>query len=118
MCYYNYYNSTRVDQQDYTRHLPAFIKSYTLFAAELDPIPIELMQTLHRMCDTYILEFITMSGYHRRNGVFNIQSLFSMLYNKGEGLFRNFLNEFCKMFMTCISRTLFNNACTFILSYI
>ncbi|KAI8057472.1 hypothetical protein BDF21DRAFT_319929, partial [Thamnidium elegans] len=88
------HNITKVDQQDYTRHLPAFIKAYTLFAAELDPIPIELMQTLHRMCDTYILGFITMSGYHRRNGAFNIQSLFSMLYNKGEGLFRNFLNEF------------------------
>lgn len=94
-----------MDQQDYTRHLPAFIKAYTLFAAELDPIPIELMQTLHQMCDTYILGFIAMSGYHRRNGVFNIQSLFSMLYNKGEGLFRNFLNEFCKVFMTFISRT-------------
>lgn len=81
--------------------MPAFIKAYTLFAAELDPIPLELMQTLHKMCDTYILGFIPMSGYHRRNGVFNIQSLFAMLYRKGEGLFRNFLNEFCKLHILC-----------------
>jgi DNA-dependent protein kinase catalytic subunit len=89
-------------QIEYMRHIPAFIKAYTLFAAELDPIPVELMETIHRMCNTYIMGYIDISGYHRRNGVYNIYSLFCVLFKKGEGLFRNFLNDFCKSLVTHI----------------
>lgn len=94
-----YYCSTNTGQRDYARHLPAFIKAYGLFAAEFDTIPTELMSTLHRMCNIYIMGFVNMSGYHRRNGLFNIRALFGMLHQKGEGVFRNFLNDFCKLYL-------------------
>ena len=67
-----------------------------MFAAEMDPIPVDLMETLHNMCNIFIMGFINMTGYHRRSGVYNMRSLFGMLHQKGEGLFRNFLNSLCK----------------------
>lgn len=88
--------SVNTNQKEYLRHLPAFIKSYTSFAEELDTIPTELMETIQQMCNIFIMSFAEMSGYHRRNGSFYIHQLFGMLYNKGEGVFRNFINSFCK----------------------
>lgn len=91
------FHSANSEQREYLRHIPAFIKAYTLFAAELDPIPVDLMDTLHKMCDIFVKGFVNMSGYHRRNGVINMRTLFGMLHQKGEGLFRNFLNNLCKL---------------------
>jgi hypothetical protein len=93
---FSFFNSINTNQKEYIRHLPAFIKSYTSFAEELDTIPTELMETIHQMCNIFIMSFADMSGYHRRNGSFYIHQLFGMLYNKGEGVFRNFINSFCK----------------------
>jgi hypothetical protein len=92
MCIY----SANPDQKEYLRHIPAFIKAYTMFAEESNPIPVDLMDTLHNMCNIFVNGFINMSGYHRRNGIYNLRSLFIMLHNKGEGVFRNFLNDVCK----------------------
>lgn len=87
---------TNENQSEYIRHLPAFIKSYTSFAEVFDIIPIELMETLHKMCDIFVMSFPQMSGYHRRNGSFYIQQLLNMLYAKGESVFKGFVNTFCK----------------------
>ncbi|KAI8973301.1 hypothetical protein BDF20DRAFT_642731 [Mycotypha africana] len=96
-----FYSETNKNQKEYIRHLPAFIKAYASFAEVQDNIPVDLMQTLQLMCDIFILSFAEMSGYHRRNGSFYIQQLFSMIFNKNKGVFLQFIDGFFEKALIC-----------------
>lgn len=89
------YSDTSSKQSEYTRHLPAFIKAYTSFGQAMHVIPENLLNTLHRMCRTFIERIPYATGYLRRSGCSNIYQLLLMLFNKGEGLGRSFTNLLC-----------------------
>ncbi|KAG1469634.1 hypothetical protein G6F56_003147 [Rhizopus delemar] len=89
-----FYSDVNSEQHEYLRHLPSFLRAYSSFAGELDHVPAELMASLYRMCDIFIVSFIRMSGYHRAQGVISILNLLEMLYKKGEGVLRKFLGNF------------------------
>ncbi|KAI8354648.1 hypothetical protein BD560DRAFT_455990 [Blakeslea trispora] len=80
------------NQKQYLRHLPAFIRSYTLFAEEFESIPIELMDTINQMCDIFIRCYHNISGFYRRSGSLYIRELLRMLYKSNESTFRKFVN--------------------------
>lgn len=90
------YSDTNAKQTEYIRHLPAFIKAYTSFAQTMNVIPENLLNTLHRMCRTFIERIPYATGYLRRSGCSNIHQLLLTLYRKGEGLGRSFTNSLCK----------------------
>ncbi|KAG1432910.1 hypothetical protein G6F57_022588 [Rhizopus arrhizus] len=82
------------EQHEYLRHLPSFLRAYSSFAGQLESVPNELIVSLYHMCDIFILNFVRMSGYHRVQGSAAIMGLLDMLYQKGEGVLRKFLNKF------------------------
>ncbi|KAI8079021.1 uncharacterized protein B0P05DRAFT_470219, partial [Gilbertella persicaria] len=102
----SYQNRANNNQRQYLRHLPAFIKSYTLFAEEFETVPVELMETIHQMCDIFITRYHDISGFYRRNGCLNIRNLLTMLYKKSEGVFGNFANAFFQKALICTCTTI------------
>ncbi|ORE12935.1 hypothetical protein BCV71DRAFT_230098, partial [Rhizopus microsporus] len=89
-----FYSDMNAEQHEYLRHLPSFLRAYSSFAGQLESVPNELIVSLYHMCDIFILNFVRMSGYHRVQGSAAIMGLLDMLYQKGEGVLRKFLNKF------------------------
>ncbi|KAI8352478.1 hypothetical protein EDC96DRAFT_546617 [Choanephora cucurbitarum] len=100
-----FYSEANANQKQYLRHLPAFIRSYTLFAEEFESIPVELMDTIHQMCDIFVKNYHDISGFYRRSGCLYIRELLRMLYKKSEGTFRSFVNTLFEKTLVCTCTT-------------
>lgn len=85
-----------LSQDKEARHLPSFIRAYTLFSQQYDEIPSPLLSILFKMVNVFVQKYNKLSLYTRKPGVNAIQSLIRMIYLKGEGYLRSFLNNFCK----------------------
>ncbi|CAO3567705.1 unnamed protein product [Mortierella alpina] len=74
-------------------HLAAFITAYTFVAKVYDEIPELLMTALNQMADAAVVNFTKMSTYSRIDCTLAIERLLIMLYHKGEGVLRGFIEK-------------------------
>ncbi|KAF9965129.1 hypothetical protein BGZ70_005357 [Mortierella alpina] len=74
-------------------HLAAFITAYTFVAKVYDEIPELLMTALNQMADAAVVNFTKMSTYARIDCTLAIERLLIMLYHKGEGVLRGFIEK-------------------------
>jgi hypothetical protein len=56
-----------------------------------------LLVSIQRISEVFAVSFARMPIYNRTPGIIAIKELFQMLYDKGEGVLRNFLDNFCKI---------------------
>ncbi|CAO3615261.1 unnamed protein product [Cunninghamella echinulata] len=96
-----FYSEMNSSQDKEARHLPSFIRAYTLFSQQYDEIPPPLLSILFKMVNVFVQKYNKLSLYTRKPGVKAIQSLIEMIYLKGEGHLRSFLNNFLYNLLIC-----------------
>ncbi|KAF9585083.1 hypothetical protein BGW38_003973, partial [Lunasporangiospora selenospora] len=75
-------------------HLSPFITAYTFVAQAYDEIPEPLMAALNQMAISAIVNFIKMTSYARAGCTIALERLLVMLFRKGEGVLRGFVDKF------------------------
>ncbi|KAI8877666.1 hypothetical protein K501DRAFT_306200, partial [Backusella circina FSU 941] len=96
-----FYSESNSETYRVLGHLPSFIQAYTHFAKEFDTIPLEMFISIQKISEVFIVSFARMPIYNRRPGIIAMKELFQMLYVKGEGVLRNFLDTFFNKAMVC-----------------
>lgn len=85
------------DQERLMAHLPSFIQAYNQFARNLDPIPTPFLRTILTLVDVFVANYSRLSTYSKSPGTVAVRNLLLTLYQKGEGVLRNFLSGLCKI---------------------
>ncbi|KAG0227795.1 hypothetical protein BGW42_002714 [Actinomortierella wolfii] len=76
-----------------TPHLSAFIQAFTYVAMEFDEIPDSLMAALTQMSSIVVVSFVKLSSFARVDCTIALNKLLMMLFRKGEGLLRGFVDK-------------------------
>ncbi|KAI9025751.1 hypothetical protein CLU79DRAFT_698900, partial [Phycomyces nitens] len=85
------------------RYIPAIVQTLCRFSHEMEVIPDSIMSTITKLMNLYIVNYTRQYYTYRGSGKVATQDLLWMLYEKGEGTLKRFVEKFFYNAMICTS---------------